>query len=48
MLFNSILDAVGFIPLIRFSSLSSWRIFKAEFLNPGGSIKDWIARHIVG
>jgi cysteine synthase len=48
MIFGSILDAVGFIPLIRLSKIASGKVFvKAEFLNPGGSIKDRIARHII-
>ncbi|MDH4208376.1 MAG: cysteine synthase A [Anaerolineae bacterium] len=48
MLVNSILEAVGSIPLIRLSKMSSGNVFvKAEFLNPGGSIKDRVAKHIV-
>ena len=45
---NSILETVGNIPLIRLRKLSSGNVFvKAEFLNPGGSIKDRVAKHIV-
>jgi cysteine synthase A len=45
---NTILDAVGQTPLIRLSRLSSGKVFaKAEFLNPGGSIKDRVAKHII-
>ncbi len=48
MLVESVLDAVGCTPLIRLSRLSSGNVFaKAEFLNPGGSIKDRVARHII-
>ncbi len=48
MKINSILDAVGNIPLIRLSKMSSGKVFvKAEFLNPGGSIKDRVAKHII-
>jgi cysteine synthase A len=48
MLINSIMEAVGSIPLIRLSKMSSGNVFvKAEFLNPGGSIKDRVAKHIV-
>lgn len=41
---NSILDAIGNTPLIRLNGLASGVkptiLIKAEFLNPGGSIKD--------
>ena len=48
MIINSILDAIGHVPLIRLSKISSGNVFaKAEFLNPGGSIKDRVARHII-
>jgi cysteine synthase A len=45
---NSILEAVGHVPLIRLKRLSSGNVFaQAEFLNPGGSIKDRVAKHII-
>jgi len=48
MLINSVLDAVGNTPLIRLHKISSGYLFaKAEFLNPGGSIKDRVAKHII-
>ena len=48
MLMNSVLETVGSIPLIRLGKMSSGNVFvKAEFLNPGGSIKDRVARHII-
>jgi cysteine synthase A len=48
MLIESIIETVGSVPLIRLSKLSSGNVFvKAEFLNPGGSIKDRVARHII-
>jgi cysteine synthase len=48
MLLNCILDAVGNVPLVRLSRISSGHVFaKAEFLNPGGSIKDRVAKHII-
>jgi cysteine synthase A len=48
MLLNSILDAVGNVPLLRLSRMSSGNVFaKAEFLNPGGSIKDRVAKRII-
>jgi cysteine synthase A len=48
MLLNSVMDAVGHTPLIRLNRMSSGNVFaKAEFLNPGGSIKDRVAKHII-
>jgi cysteine synthase A len=48
---SEVYDSIGHTPLIRMrsaSSLTGCNIFaKAEFMNPGGSIKDRIARHIV-
>ena len=48
MLINSVLEAVGSTPLIRLKKMSSGNVYaKAEFLNPGGSIKDRVAKHII-
>ena len=48
MIVESILNSVGDTPLIRLNKLSSGNVFaKAEFLNPGGSIKDRVAKHII-
>ena len=48
MLINTILDAIGNTPLMRLQKISSGNVFaKAEFLNPGGSIKDRVAKHII-
>ena len=48
MLINSILDAIGNTPLLRLQRISSGNVFaKAEFLNPGGSIKDRVAKYII-
>jgi cysteine synthase A len=48
MLINSILDAIGDTPLMRLQKISSGNVFaKAEFLNPGGSIKDRVAKYII-
>jgi len=48
MLLDSVLEAVGKTPLIRLRKMSSGNVFaKAEFLNPGGSIKDRVAKHII-
>ena len=48
---SDVLDSIGNTPLIRLrhpSDATGCEIYaKAEFLNPGGSIKDRIARHIV-
>ena len=48
---SDVLDSIGHTPLIRLrkaSAETSCNIYaKAEFMNPGGSIKDRIARHIV-
>ena len=48
MLVNSILEAVGNTPLIRLGTMSSGNVFaKADFLNPGGSLKDRVAKNII-
>ena len=48
MLIDSILEAVGKAPLVRLKRMSSGNVFgKAEFLNPGGSVKDRVAKHII-
>ena len=48
MLVTSILDVVGSTPLIRLKRMSSGNVLvKADFLNPGGSIKDRVAKHII-
>lgn len=45
---DSILKAIGTTPLIALNNISSGNVFcKAEFLNPGGSIKDRVAHHII-
>ncbi len=45
---DSILDFIGQTPLIRLRKLSSGNVFgKAEYLNPGGSIKDRVAKHLI-
>ena len=48
---SEVFDSIGHTPLIRLkgpSKQTGCSIFaKAEFMNPGGSIKDRIARHIV-
>ncbi len=48
MLIDSVLKAVGRTPLIQLKKMSSGNVFgKAEFLNPGGSVKDKVAKHII-
>jgi cysteine synthase len=48
MLINSVLESVGNTPLISPKKLSSVNVFvKAEYLNPGGSVKDRVAKYII-
>ncbi len=48
MYVTNILDLIGNTPLISFQEIMCMNIFaKAEFLNPGGSIKDRIALHMI-
>ncbi|HPB81134.1 MAG TPA: cysteine synthase A [Spirochaetota bacterium] len=48
MLISSILESVGNTPMIGLGKLSSGKVFaKAEFLNPGGSLKDRVAVNII-
>jgi cysteine synthase A len=45
---GSILETIGNTPLIQLKRISSGSVYtKAEFLNPGGSIKDRVAKHIL-
>ena len=44
----NILQAIGNTPMVKMRKLTSAPIFaKAEFLNPGGSIKDRVALHMI-
>lgn len=51
MLFNTILDTIGKTPLVRFQKvaqeLDCEMYGKCEFLNPGGSLKDRIAKSMI-
>lgn len=48
MYYNSVLDLIGDTPLMCLQETTGYPIFaKAEFLNPGGSIKDRIARNMI-
>ena len=45
---KSILDLIGNTPMIEIPNTLSPPIFaKAEFLNPGGSVKDRVAKHLI-
>lgn len=45
---NFILDLIGNTPIIPLEKLTGAKIYaKAEFLNPGGSIKDRIAKYMI-
>lgn len=44
MYYKTVLDMIGNTPLISLEETTGLKIYaKAEFLNPGGSIKDRIA-----
>jgi Cysteine synthase len=49
--YNNVIQAIGNTPLIRLnhaSELTGCEIYgKAEFLNPGGSVKDRAAKKII-
>lgn len=48
MYYTNVLDLIGNTPLISLEQTTGLRIFaKAEFLNPGGSIKDRIALNMI-
>ncbi len=45
---TDILDLIGNTPLVKLSRVTDMPLYaKAEFLNPGGSIKDRVAKHII-
>ena len=45
---DTILDAVGNTPMVRLTKVTRHTIFaKAEFLNPGGSVKDRVAKYLI-
>jgi cysteine synthase A len=47
-LVDTILDAVGNTPMVQLKKVTGHAIFaKAEFLNPGGSIKDRVAKYLI-
>ena len=48
MYYKNVIDMIGNTPLISLEESTGYRIFaKAEFLNPGGSIKDRIAKNMI-
>lgn len=48
MITEDILDLIGDTPLLSLRPATGCQIFgKAEFLNPGGSIKDRVAKHMI-
>lgn len=48
MYYNNVLELIGNTPLLSLEETTGYHIFaKAEFLNPGGSIKDRIALNMI-
>lgn len=48
MIKKSVLDMIGNTPLVSLRKLTGLNIFaKAEYLNPGGSIKDRVAKYMI-
>lgn len=48
MVYDNVIDLIGNTPLVSLKNTTGLNIFaKAEFLNPGGSIKDRVAKNMV-
>ena len=48
MYYSNIIDLIGNTPLLSLEESTGYKIYaKAEFLNPGGSIKDRIAKNMI-
>lgn len=48
MICECVLDIIGHTPMVSLKKLTGCAIFsKAEYLNPGGSIKDRVAKHMI-
>lgn len=48
MVYNNVIDLIGNTPLVSLKDTTGYNIYaKAEFLNPGGSIKDRVAYNMV-
>ncbi|WP_222846437.1 cysteine synthase A [Pontiella sulfatireligans] len=46
--YTNILNTIGNTPLLRLEKITDFPIYaKAEYLNPGGSVKDRVARHLI-
>ena len=46
--YTNILNAIGQTPMLDLTRISKGTVFaKAEFLNPGGSIKDRVAKYLI-
>ena len=46
--YTDVLDLVGNTPLVKLTRVTDMSVYgKAELLNPGGSIKDRVAKHII-
>ena len=45
---TDVLDLIGATPLVKLNRVTDMSVFaKAEIFNPGGSIKDRVAKHII-
>lgn len=48
MIINNVIDLIGNTPLVSLEQMTGLSVYaKAEFLNPGGSIKDRVAKNMV-
>lgn len=48
MTYSTILDSIGNTPLFKLNRFDSANIYaKAEFMNPGGSVKDRVAKYMI-
>ena len=48
MSYTGVLDLIGGTPLVKLTRLTDLPVYaKTELLNPGGSIKDRVAKHII-
>jgi cysteine synthase len=46
--YTNILNTIGNTPMLRLEKITDFPIYaKAEYLNPGGSVKDRVARHLI-
>ncbi len=46
--YTNILNAIGNTPLLQLNRISRWPVYaKAEYMNPGGSVKDRVARYLI-